>query len=158
MRKIYSQAQHVISWFGDDSRTARLLRTVRETHLVGIIPSTRTQSFNDTLWLKNHRYWTRAWITQEVCLAKSLLLLAKRDLVTLDVLQELGDNIEKQHGHTIYRSFWGPMHDIRENSNTRSLLENLWRFRDKRCKDQRDLVYCLLDMSGIDEKNRFPVD
>jgi hypothetical protein len=149
MGQIYLKAKLVIAWFGDDPRIARVLKFARETHCSGAVPSILAEYLENILCFRNDRYWTRAWITQKVCLANRLHLLANKELVALDILQEIGDHILSKHGPAKYNLFWRPIQDIQNRSNTYSLLGNLWRFRNKKCKDLRDMVYSLLYISEI---------
>lgn len=63
MGTIYKYANWVLMWLGGDCESAI------QSH--STLPSRNETALNERqlLWLREHRYWTRAWITQEVVLA-----------------------------------------------------------------------------------------
>ena len=107
MGHIYSQAQTVIAWMGDDPHVAAFLRgclssvyTERQpsdqvntehscTHIA--IPCGTCRFCFDVDWTVrqydlikhfcNHAYWKRAWITQELLLGRKVHLLAQRTVL-----------------------------------------------------------------------------
>lgn len=99
--------------------------------------------------LGNHDYWTRAWIVQEILLARKIWFLAQhhvisesdlRGLVTvrmnLDSAQKMIDLLD--------RTGIRPLPDIPVSR----LLEDVEVFRQKKCSGVRDRIFSLLAVSA----------
>ncbi|KAH6848561.1 heterokaryon incompatibility protein-domain-containing protein [Alternaria alternata] len=76
MGSIYSRASRVISWLGPSPEMAGVLRNVALQH-----QRDNVRMDTDVKILFADEYWTRAWVTQEVILARQHTLMA--DGVTL---------------------------------------------------------------------------
>jgi len=147
MGRVYSQARQVISWLGDSPEIVRLFKYAREASFYGEVPSLLRHHLQDMACFGENEYWTRAWITQETCLAKRLYFLANSEMAGLEILQELEDGIERECDPDTYNRLWRPLKYIQRGLQSRNLLENLWQSRRKHCKEPRDLVYSLLSIS-----------
>jgi hypothetical protein len=85
MGEIYSKAAGVIAWLGCDEKIASFFRFVtrlaeethseRDTMAIWRREQTRVQANWIAFW--TNAYWTRAWITQELFLAKSIQIVAQ---------------------------------------------------------------------------------
>ncbi|KAF2130108.1 HET-domain-containing protein, partial [Dothidotthia symphoricarpi CBS 119687] len=143
MGSIYRNAHHVIAWLDDDAFVARHNQEAWITHH----QKSDDHNLGELRMFCDNEYWQRAWITQEVFLAREIFFLAGMNV--LDLKSLLGGAkvyISGLTRRTGYQHFQ-PFYDIQERSGTFSLLENLWRFRQKECSDWRDAVYSLLSIS-----------
>ena len=98
-------------------------------------------------------YWSRAWITQEICLARRpMLVLEYEEDVPLGKLFDLvlisSSTTKKSHFHELLRYIRGTVLDLgdkREYSNT-ALIPLLHRFRNKDCAIPRDRIFSILPL------------
>lgn len=146
MGQIYEHAQHVVVWLGNKPDTASFLKEytkqqtakIRLNQLVGI-----------GVFCKD-MYWQRAWITQEVLLARNLSFVAEEDEVDLTLLvpalKDYLGGFVRSYGYRQYQVFY----DILERGKKYTLVENIWRFRQKKCLHRRDLIYSLFSISQVD--------
>jgi hypothetical protein len=129
MGQIYSGASEVISWLGIGKEIVKILSIVAKGGFDG-------ESYRHFC---NSGYWDRAWITQEVVLARRIIFMAKSaelkgELVPLEMLCQL--RIVNLHPQTS-RALRG-----------RSLVYLLDKFRLKKCDNARDRVFSLLALCG----------
>jgi hypothetical protein len=112
--------------------------------------------------LAENPYWSRAWVTQEVLLAKSVVLIAGNEAYSLSALaktyrsavpyykdsayENLLDLVLMQHRRKIsqYRMYWD---DSATGLEDWHLIQLLHRFRDKSCAIRRDRIYSLLALT-----------
>lgn len=75
--KIYGSAQNVIAWMGNESGLGPIFYHVRTEWYHGHLaqPDKLRKGIPD---LGKNEYWTRAWITQEIALAKTRVPLRWR--------------------------------------------------------------------------------
>ncbi|KAH7078234.1 heterokaryon incompatibility protein-domain-containing protein [Paraphoma chrysanthemicola] len=148
MGAIYSNAERVIAWFGKGKSLRDGLQRAKDTKPDGL----NTRFLLDLL--AAHEYWERAWITQEITLAKELFFLATDEAVDHKTILDVGRPfLTDPRPHQSRRK---PLYDLMERSNHGTLIENLARFRSKKCLDPRDRVFSLLGISS--DGDRFPVD
>jgi hypothetical protein len=130
MGEIYRRSQRTVAWLGNDSLTNSFLGDV-------VTLST---------FCKN-AYWQRAWITQELLLATDISFIGGGNGIDLDDLKlDMGEvlaGFSRAYGYSKFQVLF----DILERGEKCTLIENLWRFRQKHCLDRRDLVYSLLSIS-----------
>ncbi|KAF1839723.1 hypothetical protein BDW02DRAFT_604326 [Decorospora gaudefroyi] len=154
MGQIFSKAQHVIAWMG---RSRRLASLFQEANITWQVTSEEKETLAERLLeFCKHEYWKRAWITQEVQLARSVYFLAHTEAATLDsVLHVL---LYKPLRVDTEDFLWlrQNVKDTLRKGTSSKLRDNLWRFRLKNCSDPRDLVYSLLAMSS--DADRLQVD
>jgi hypothetical protein len=151
MVTIYKQASEVWVWLGDDPTAARLLtgnfvanegtisNTKHRTAPPGLaVPGERnegqqTQKDNDRLaYVSQNSYWTRAWITQEVALARRIRLLAEDQRVEESELPPMAIS---------------PLYMTRQLRSSREYLTTLLhRFAKKKSTIPRDAVFSLLGL------------
>jgi hypothetical protein len=179
---IYSNAARVIVWMGNDANIASLfgfnMDTIRHHRQKGyrakmLVP---LQSVYVNA-LCNNVYWRRAWITQEMLLARELHLIAQEQTITLEKLKKVAKrqprwiygshNTEpsihrRRNAGAQLRKLGRPEDDFNKlrilldsvitKSQSSTLIENLERFRNKQCSNPQDHVYSLLSISRDGEK------
>ena len=142
MGSIYKNAKHVLSWLGRSKQAELLLKRMRDKEEDKYPGKELAASIK---WFDSHVYWTRAWITQEVLMAPSLLVVAERDAVFVSAA-------------LMYLKRYRVLYDFPVQNNSQcqillyshyrdaawSLLDSLAAFRDKECENPRDKVYSLL--------------
>jgi hypothetical protein len=150
MGQIYSNAEEVIIWLGKHSALRDVLSLVFSTFeqpgaaLYG--PKwTHTQESIEVLreCILLNEYWNRAWITQEVVLAR------KKILAVHDQKMRLETFIKGLH---IFRIDYEDARAFKQivtykgNASADRMIDLLSRFRDKHCSLPRDRIYSLLSI------------
>jgi hypothetical protein len=150
MGQIYKGATEVIAWLGRDANTAALFQhykwrppTLRDKETGHSEPW--SDLFRD---LGKITYWNRAWVVQEIVLAKQVYLLSQeftiqlRDLKYIDeVVEDLVSVPEITGLITLVTNFSKtPIPPLK-------LIELVELFRHKECKDVRDRIYSVLSIS-----------
>jgi len=139
MGRIYTYAKEVISWFGEDKDSIAAYFVEQVSPSGDAVNHSLTDLCLKFAWAP---YWNRAWITQEVQLARKVTLLAKNVEVDYRLLLSANGNLlttDKYNPHWIVRPrppSWLP--------SKRSLICVMSEFGYKRCHDIRDRVYSLL--------------
>lgn len=156
MGQIYSNAEHVISWIGTDLDIVSLFQFAwRHTRYRWWSKKQQISEHMDSIKkLHKNVYWTRAWITQELILARAVHVLANDVAIPLTVLHDVGETLKVVHERDFQWDLWQPMVHVQHGSTRPTLIENLWRFRGKRCSDLRDAAYSLLSISSDGDKLR----
>lgn len=140
MGLIYSTAEEVLAWLGDDEIAASILSAFsRPLYLRG--GNGMHQNDKGSImsieqkgaYISKNTYWSRAWITQEVSLARRVSLLAGDRAVSEHVLPE--------RTKALIPHFAGVRHI---GAHTENLLALLYKYRRQKCHIRRDIVYCLL--------------
>jgi hypothetical protein len=142
MGVIYSQAIEVLPWLGKDCTIAWLIALLSEKYPQKI--KLRTVGSDWELMCKNS-YWTRAWITQEITLARKVRLLA-------------GDqDIEESRLPKFTIPIFSTARSVRRRD--RSLISRLHEFRGQQCTIKRDRIFSLLSLcrEGPDVKVDYAV-
>jgi hypothetical protein len=134
MGQIYSRASRVVSWLGASPDIAKLLRQIPYTDEGG--------GYGDGVAsLLTHRYWTRAWVTQEVILARQLSLMAGEVELSKEHLpQNLGYSVVNS-GHLVQ---WLQFSEGPKRSKNMSLIHLLDTFHAQECETPHDRVFSLL--------------
>ncbi|KAH7381191.1 heterokaryon incompatibility protein-domain-containing protein, partial [Phaeosphaeria sp. MPI-PUGE-AT-0046c] len=157
MGRIYTCAKRVLSWMGDSPEIATLFAIVqRLSTFTSLSKSAGTVPFFHAFC--KSMYWKRAWVTQELLLARTLFIQAEVIILPLWKLVRVID-----HRNSPYREFADPeTRVLLSYLATRtltlsprvlsSLIENLETFRNKQCADIRDRVYSLLSVSRDGER------
>jgi hypothetical protein len=145
MGEIFSKAEFVIAWMGMNLNIAFFIADpAREFRSETMDARKYFRHFQGSMDFFHSVYWERAWITQEVRLAKRVYCLAT---ATAGALRSLGfkqhlDMFRKQdQGKQLFRD------TVTWSHKSDRLLDNLCRFGKKNCSDRRDLVYSLLAIS-----------
>ncbi|KAH7080107.1 heterokaryon incompatibility protein-domain-containing protein [Paraphoma chrysanthemicola] len=154
MGKIYSGAQLVLAWLGANSQLASLFQYMRVA-----MPN---QLFFDAEYflalseLSQHVYWKRAWITQEIQLARHVYLFAEKQHLDLSFFQQAGSTVvARTFSRFSCDDLWRPFDHTIQKHEGNSLLDNLYRFRKKQCSNELDLVYSLCSISS--DGSTFPI-
>jgi hypothetical protein len=148
MGQIFSNAELVIAWLGNNSHLAtgfRAARSLSNTKRKRQISRAYRLDGLATLW--DAEYWSRAWITQEVVLSRNLHLLAQNETLPWAIYADLGEYFNAMGVSQEFLSRWHRSLNIKRNDSPLTLLENISRFRDRQCHDPRDLVYSLISIS-----------
>lgn len=132
MGVIYTNARQVLVWLGSDARTSSILSALSKPSAERE-ESGRLQEHEDMIYLGQNSYWSRAWITQEVSLAKSLLLMAKGAAV---------DELKLPYSARFRMTHFGGTRQ--KDPQEENLLALLHKFRSQKCHVKRDTVYSLL--------------
>ena len=142
---IYSNAAQVISWLGDNPNLASLLLAISHEG------DARELLASEDSWLVGlfcyDVYWKRAWITQEVHLARNLHLLSQDASIPLTALERVATKMEKRSRTWQYNALEKFVSKLQRKDKSVTLLENIWSFQNKECSDARDLVYSLISLS-----------
>jgi hypothetical protein len=135
MGDIYSHARQVIAWMGHDREIAKSFAC-----------SWLDIKNMDLFW--NNEYWHRAWVTQEMVLARDICFVAAYKSLSYSPLLRLLMRRyfqESDATNSQYRTIF----DIQESRKVHNpLIDNVERFKDKRCSDPRDRIYSLLSISS----------
>jgi hypothetical protein len=168
MGSIYSKAQEVVAWLGNDPRmslffddlkafperseetSTQLWEDLQRSH-----PTKKADPVSPTLPTQN-AYWERAWITQEVILAQSLYLCTTEQLINAEKIDTWDPDLFQRDVEGFHSMFLdhravlarhGRLPADDEDDKPSHLLESLYDFRTKECLIPRDKVYSLLACS-----------
>ncbi|KAF2678775.1 hypothetical protein K458DRAFT_316272, partial [Lentithecium fluviatile CBS 122367] len=147
MGRIYSRAQMVYVWLGNKHKLSSLL------HYLSIKKEEQNQWLQHALeklfeTFAMDEFWTRAWVTQEIVLARRVFVLAGSSRHELRSLARIIQNQTFSYlGHNGFEHFADILADKKELKNW-SLINLLRHFRDKKCAIKRDRVYSLLALCG----------
>lgn len=147
MGKIYSQARMVISWLGDNEELSSGLKALRRKLKPNLLNPFPQDFYSLPRYrepfplLTTHEYWTRAWIVQEISLARSVVLMTSGARFNIDLLPD---------GWFSSFSHIGPLLSPHSSKTPESLLALLDRFRYKECSKPLDRVWSLLSVCAED--------
>lgn len=141
MGSIYSEADEVIAWLGMDSKIESFLDN----------PEQGLEEDSNGIWsttagfeaFYNSTYFNRAWITQEVVLARRIILAAGCHQLDHQQLSALLHYLTPLLTHN-YELFSPRRLDLRG----RSLMDLLGKFKTKESRDPCDRIYSLLALCG----------
>jgi hypothetical protein len=148
MGLIFSRAREVLAWLGDNAEIAAYLYKVEEAFIQGpgfhsnqLAPPFRgTTEYRQQLAFHQSEYWKRAWITQEVALARQITVCASLAEMTFELFPATyydglppDDNLKCAEGI----KFKG-----------RSLIDLINWFEAKESHERRDCIYSLLALCG----------
>jgi hypothetical protein len=170
MGTIYSQAQGVSIWMGTHVATTRLLNTALDAWALMELSATfaefqaagsnasicNQQVAADWAAFLTHAYWTGAWITQEVLLARTVIIQTDKISVRGEQLRPIcylkhtltdefsttrlfGDNaVLGARSMKYFEEIFLPRH-----RKERSILELLNDYPDRKCELSRDQIHSL---------------
>lgn len=105
--------------------------------------------------ITQNTYWSRAWVVQEICLARELIIWVHTVPVPSEMIQAVKSDFFwsiGEHDHfDHYRSA-----SFRRPART-TLLTTLDQFKNKECADPRDRIYSLLSLCS-EGASSIPVD
>jgi hypothetical protein len=146
MGVIYSQADRVIIWLGRDLEPVGVLQRVNAYNPYDTGQSASHPIFETTTRsFCYHNYWSRAWITQEVALAKRVDVIAGMQVTGFKRLMSIvGRRITNSPFLSITdymqeRTYTNPRVSYNDN-----LLRLIHQFRRTNCAIPRDRIYSLL--------------
>jgi hypothetical protein len=133
MGQIYFRAVEVWVWLGEDQTCSDMLAYIEAFRAYGVLRFGRNEPKIITYetHIRAHSYWTRAWVTQEIVLARNLWLMAGDKRMKADHLAHSVIDIPV-------------LREARRTEISTSLLFHLRTFRGRQCSNRRDIVYSLL--------------
>jgi hypothetical protein len=148
MGQIFSRAKEVLSWLGSNSEIAAYLERGEQAYIQGSnvyvarsAPSYRgTIEYRQQLEFHQSEYWKRAWITQEVALARQVTLCAGFAEMTFELfpstyLNGMPPTLELENGRrTVLKG--------------RGLIYLIYLLKAKESHERRDCIYSLLALCG----------
>ena len=169
MGKIYSQAEVVIAWTGDDPSGS--LRPLERLCELGPLEWPRGPLLEATQALISRPYWDRLWIVQELCLAQEVLVwYGDRGEVQMQWLCDWHNTWYSplgKDGPPPWQSFHG-LHGVWATTRPEYLAdmgpclkELSWLiliFSGMLCLDPRDKVYALLSLAVDQEEHAIMPD
>lgn len=145
MGLIFSGAREVISWLGDSHGIATYLDSIEQRYIQGKGHRLRnflqgTTEYYQQLEFYQSEYWKRAWITQEVALARQVTLCAGLAEMTFELFP------------STYFDGLPPTRQLQNSRRTglkgRSLIYLINWFKSKESHERRDCIYSLLALCG----------
>lgn len=161
MGDIFSGASRVIAWLGNGEETISFMALLREHQMLATIhaPRTSTKRLHDVVTGIQHfsmlNYWQRAWITQEIALARSTTFVSGYEELDQDQLPFNEDEwTESPAGQLACRkpypkaerSIHQMLSQFVLGSKRYSLVYLLDLFAYKHCHIDRDRIYSLLSL------------
>jgi hypothetical protein len=149
MGTIYTQAVTVNVWLGPAN-----------SDLLTVLPIIQKAKSNDVEWrtfinckdiliqhVSNNLYWTRAWIVQEIALAKQVIIWLGTTSIDLEVMHQWLDFLWDQDP-IIRSSPFSQLAIVWQEGFQKhgSLVQLIDYFREKECLDPRDRVFSLLSL------------
>ena len=125
MGQIFSNAQEVIAWLGREKRISRFLRKPRH-------------SGQDYYEFWSSEFWNRAWITQEVVLAKRLTLMAGSTALDVNVLRQYIDGSLPGSRFSVLSP------EALSTFRNKSLFDILYKLSFHECERPSDRIFSLL--------------
>lgn len=142
MGQIFSKAERVIAWIGMNPDISKLFARTRS--MLGRDETTGPREWTKSL--ENHVFWKRAWITQELVLARNLFFDAGGTLHPLHSPDKFSVGV---HPDNLYltKTLIGLMGYGEMERSSCTLIENKEIFLHKQCSEPRDRAYSLLSIS-----------
>ncbi|KAF1846331.1 uncharacterized protein K460DRAFT_367133 [Cucurbitaria berberidis CBS 394.84] len=153
MGAIYSGAEQVHVWLGKCADIHCIRRVFENLDEQTIIKNNELDLINQhIIW---NDYWARAWVTQEIMLARNVVVSLDTILVNFSRLVLLTRNLWHQPSFSAFAQF---VKCYQNDTKTRdqSLLSLLSKFRDRKSSVPHDKVYSLLSLCH--EKSVIEVD
>jgi hypothetical protein len=126
MGQIFSSAERVISWLGPDQAIAQYLSG---------LPSHSHQRYEMRDVFNSCEYWSRAWITQEIALAKQVTFMAQNVERDEEVVESSRDRCSVTARH---------LNRLIPPARNNKLLALLDIHKRKQCSNLRDRIFSLL--------------
>jgi hypothetical protein len=126
MGQIFSSAERVISWLGPNQAIAQ--------YLTGL-PSRSYQRYEMRDDFNSCEYWSRAWITQEIALAKQVTFMAQNVERDEEVVESSRDRCSVTARH---------LNRLMPPARNNKLLALLDIHKKKQCSNLRDRIFSLL--------------
>jgi hypothetical protein len=144
MGLIYQSATEVIVWLGNDAKVAALFDWNKRKYW---------DRMHKVLYedLGKNPYWNRAWVVQEIFLAKHVCFLSNGVMVSLNPFKRKIENLLTYPMRPEFPELLNLATQYSSNAectHSHSLIHNVGLFRHRECKDLRDRVYSALSMSS----------
>jgi hypothetical protein len=138
MGEIYSYAQHVLAWLGQDRQMAISLAWFGHDRKSSSALQWEDINIEQLDCLLENEYWDRAWITPKLVLAKDIWIVATDRALYYPRLLRLA----RRSGRP--RLKYHALNDVEHAKRFQTkLIYNVMRFQGKRCSDIRDRIYSL---------------
>ncbi|CAN9417672.1 unnamed protein product [Alternaria alternata] len=148
MGHIFSRAVKVISWLGDFEGIARFFRESKPPLRLHVSAPEHLNPF--PLHFFQSEYWTRAWITQELSLARKITFMAGKE--EIDRWQPPEEAEDKPVVPWVFRPYkvkdYYFLGNRSHQGRDRSLIYLLYIYSRKECWDPRDRIFSLLALCG----------
>ncbi|KAI0809688.1 heterokaryon incompatibility protein-domain-containing protein [Xylaria sp. FL0064] len=166
MRTVYAKASNVIVWLGPGSKN-----TASTFNLFRQFSDTRTKEDRDHLWanmtssrdwrhisleferILSHEWWTRAWIIQEVVVARHVLVRRGSEQLDWDIIQPLFEHIpfRKMFSFRSSTEFADRVQQLRnqlfaDNALPTTLFDLVYEFRHQFATLGSDKIFALLGL------------
>lgn len=159
MGRIYSSASVVYVWLGKSPAVAPVARSLAnwETPSFADLDLRRFEVLR--AYLYNNEYWTRAWISQEIILAREVVFFLDSEPIGMRHLLPsmrsyyvlTGDKAQR----VPFEQYTGFM-DGETSLVGMELIDLMHHFRENRCRVPQDRVFSLLSLCSV--SSRVPVD
>jgi hypothetical protein len=157
MGEIYSIAQQVIIWLGNDKQGEDSLRTLshfkRQVDQDGDLRDEDIPLCRESgQYLLDYDYWLRVWIIQEVVLSKKAYVTCGSTSMEFQDFQTAIRAVAFRHSsqyrseESYRRRMLTQISTLQREGRKQDLWELLWRFEKSICTDERDKVYGLLGL------------
>lgn len=147
MGQIYYNAQLVLIWLGKSPFFIPIARSL-QNHRDPSLEDYRTLESDSMIsCLYNNEYWTRAWVTQEILLARSVLVIMDDQTILLSLLVDRLKFLFLTESEAFKQSHFSQYTSERDYSpslDENSLILLMNRFRGKECSVPQDRVFSLL--------------
>jgi hypothetical protein len=145
MGRIYTNAMRVLSWLGSDRKIAEYLKDARR----GVFrpPDERLRALLASV------YWDRAWITQEVAIARQVVLRARNMHAPMSQLPWYSlENYStaSEHAGVQTQRLLRFSPDTQIARLPKDLIRLLWSNRNTWCTFPRDRIYSLLYLCALE--------
>jgi hypothetical protein len=177
MHKIYRLAQRVIAWLGVQDNASNqafgLMSIGQKLHRDPAAAAITLQVGNEDRHQDNavrkfmeRPYWSRAWIVQEMMVARSLVIQCGPEMVPYAALEKLfppGKPAIAKVSSITSRSYMYQFYNSREQKIPRANSEHLSCksfldcFLDRKCHIRHDNIYAFLNLFGDDIRRKIRV-
>jgi hypothetical protein len=148
MGDIY-QGRYVLSWLGNDDGVGHFIRDFHKTRDIFLVDSANGRRF------MYNKYWLRAWITQEIELARDITILSGKHILELRGMQAALENsnwlpcsYEIFEWATDDNYFWHLLWYLHEKRQRNSLIHTLHKYRKKQSTILADRIYSIRAISN----------
>ncbi|KAJ4347210.1 uncharacterized protein N0V89_011149 [Didymosphaeria variabile] len=144
MGNIFARAEQVFIWLGlIDEKDLKITKNQEKEGLLQVKEYDYYLRYSLLNWIRANQYWRRAWILQEVVLAKQAMVILRDEEMRLEDLEK--DLWSYKLGHlrlwsrTVISSKMGHSRDL-------SLIRLIAEVGDRECSKPRDRIFSLLSL------------
>ncbi|KAH7092444.1 heterokaryon incompatibility protein-domain-containing protein [Paraphoma chrysanthemicola] len=156
MGRIFSRAFLVYLWLGKLPSMAPFMTYFRNSKSKSLFsdPGTPWNTIMQTRdivksCIFNHEYWSRAWVTQEILLARSVMILVGRESLKFSDLVGAMTHFDHPDLSNFSDCTFAGFADVVQTPGklrAKTLINLLDQLRDKECEIPRDRIYSLLSL------------